>query len=80
MQTVEQFIAEELERGLLQGGRDLEYLLFIDGQRRQADWTMRLTNLIAVIDRAREAHLSDDEIRTAIAMGLFPELFGVTFD
>lgn len=80
MQTIEQFIAEELERGLLQGGRDLEYLLFIDGERREPDWTMRLSNLTMVIERAREAGYSDENIRTAVAMGLFPELFGVNFD
>lgn len=80
MTAAERFVSEELERALVQGGRDLEYLLFIDAGRRSADWSMRLTNLIGIIARARDARFSDEEIRTAVAMGLFPEFFGVDFD
>jgi hypothetical protein len=80
MTAIEQFVSEELERALLQGGRDMEYLLFIDAARNQADWSMRLTNLVGIIERARDAQLTEDEIRTAVAMGLFPEFFGIDFD
>jgi hypothetical protein len=81
MQTVlEDILGEELERGLIQAGRDLEYLLFIDAQPRSAEWSMRLHNAIGLIKRARESGFSDDTIRTALAIGLFPELLGVQFD
>ncbi len=80
MQIVEETLGEELQRGLIQGGRDLEYLLFIDSKRRTAEWTMRLRNLVAVIERARETGFTDEEVRATVAMGLFPELFGAQFD
>ncbi|HXP92318.1 MAG TPA: hypothetical protein VN905_02495 [Candidatus Binatia bacterium] len=80
MQIVQETLAEELRRALIQGGRDLEYLLFIDSKRRTAEWTMRLRNLVAVIERARETGFADDEIRVAVSVGLFPELFGARID
>jgi hypothetical protein len=81
MQTVlEDILGEELERGLIQAGRDLEYLLFIDSKRRTAEWSMRLHNAIALIERARESGFTDDQIRTAVAIGLFPDLLGGQFD
>jgi hypothetical protein len=72
---IRSILAEGLERGLIQAGRDLEYLLFIDSDRRTSEWAMRLHNAIALIDRARESGISDDEIRAALAVGLFPGLF-----
>ena len=80
MQSVaEHFLADELTRGLIQGGRDLEYMLFVDGERGDDEWSMRLENLIGIIERARLGGQSDAEIRAAVAMGLFPELFAPTF-